>query len=171
MVFSFENPQLLKQRRKRLSYRRYFTTDLMAILQGWYGNFIRFRCSRRNFALEGSDFYRCLVLWSASSLYSAANSDAVFAASYLLYHSYLRAVWRKLYWYLHGVGLHDAWLARRFNLYGTCLCFFLYGACAVYNFCFFSFLEQVPCRIFQRFECRPIHAMLLRCLLYHNLRY
>jgi len=88
------------------------------------------------------------------------------------------AAWRRLHWYfhvvnLHSVGLHGARLARRGAVTYTTHVFASSCMALVRCIIFASlvFWNKFSCRIFQRFECRPVHAMLLQCLLYHNLIY
>ena len=170
MVFLRKPPKLLKQRRERLPYSRYLYNRLGGYLTGTVqGILLGLDALAETSLLEAlaspTDVF---VLWSTSPLYSSANSAEAFAASYLNYQVYRHGA------VFIGMALTCMALAcTTLNLYGTWSFLLLAWllTCTVHDLCFFSFLEQAPCRIFQRFECRFIHTMLLRCLLYHNLSY
>ena len=143
--------------------------DLVAILQGWYREFYWVQvvsqrlCSWRLWLL--------LLMppsWEARTPYIVLRTAL---RPSLLLIQIIKSIfaWRRLHWYgdnLHGVGLHGALTYMAHVFASSCM---VVVRCMI--FASLVFWNKFPCRIFQRIECRHIHAMLLRCLLYRNLRY
>ena len=153
--------------------------DLVAILQGWYREFYWVQvvsqrlCSWRLWLL--------LLMppsWEARTPYIVLRTALRPSLRLIFFIILIPAAWRRLHWYfhvvnLHSVGLHGARLARRGAVTYTTHVFASSCMALVRCIIFASlvFWNKFSCRIFQRFECRPVHAMLLQCLLYHNLIY